>query len=120
VNFRSEPAPPRAAAPVARRVEHIGHGEFAQKVLASEEAVLVDFYADWCGPCRKLAPMLDQLARETPNARIVKVNIDHHPELADRYGVRSIPTLILFKNGKPTARRTGLMGPAALRAILNQ
>jgi len=101
-------------------VEKVSDREFEQKVIRSDEIVLVDFYADWCGPCRTLAPVLDELAQETPDARIVKVNIDRSPKLAERYGVRSIPTVILFKDGRPVTRRTGLNSKATLRELISQ
>jgi len=107
-------------ASIPRQVEHAGDHDFKQKVVSSNETVLVDFYADWCGPCRMLAPVLDELAGETPDAKIVKVNIDRSPKLAKHYGVRSLPTLILFKDGKPVTRRTGLNSKASLKELIAQ
>lgn len=103
-----------------RRVEHANDRSFQQEVLDSDEAVLVDFYADWCGPCKKLSPVLDELAQETPAVRIVKVNIDRSRETARSYRVKSIPTLILFKGGKPVARRGGLINKASLKDLIGQ
>jgi thioredoxin 1 len=103
-----------------RHVEKVTDHEFQQKVIGSGEPVLVDFYADWCGPCKRLAPVLDELAQETPDARIVKIDIDRSPKVAAHYGVRSIPTLILFKDGKPVTRRTGLSSKASLKELLAQ
>jgi thioredoxin 1 len=103
-----------------RHVEKVTDQEFQQKVIGSGEPVLVDFYADWCGPCKRLAPVLDELAQETPDARIVKIDIDRSPKVAAHYGVRSIPTLILFKDGKPVTRRTGLSSKASLKELLAQ
>jgi len=103
-----------------RRVEHVDDRSFQEKVLDSDEAVLVDFYADWCGPCKKLSPVLDVLAKEASGVRIVKLNIDRSPELATDYRVDSIPTLILFKDGKPVARRGGLIGKDSLRELIKQ
>jgi thioredoxin 1 len=105
---------------VPRHVEHVDDHDFQQKVVRSDETVLVDFYADWCGPCKMLAPVLDELAQETSDARIVKVDVDQSPKLAKRYGVRSIPTLILFKEGKPLTRRTGLNSKASLKELIAQ
>jgi thioredoxin 1 len=81
-------------------VLHANEANFDQQVLAADVPVLVDFYADWCGPCRMIAPVLEELARETPAARIVKVNVDENPALASRYGISSIPSLLVFKNGE--------------------
>jgi thioredoxin 1 len=103
-----------------RRVEHVNDRSFEQKVLDSDEAVLVDFYADWCGPCKKLSPVLDELAQETPDVRIVKVDIDRSPEAAKSYRVNSIPALILFKDGKPIARRGGLVSKDSLKELISQ
>jgi thioredoxin 1 len=105
---------------IPRSVEHVNDRSFKQLVLDSEEAVLVDFYADWCGPCKKLSPVLDALAQETPSTRIVKVNIDRSPEAAASYRVKSIPTLILFKNGKPVARRGGFVSKDSLKELISQ
>jgi thioredoxin 1 len=103
-----------------RRVEHVDDKSFGQMVLDSEEAVLVDFYADWCGPCKKLSPVLDELAQETPGVRIVKVNIDRSPKSARSYRVKSLPTLILFKDGKPIVRRGGLLSKDSLKKLVSQ
>lgn len=80
---------------------HAGADNFAKKVLQADEPVLVDFWAEWCGPCRMIAPALEEIAAELGGKlRVAKVNIDENPELAAEYGVRSIPTLLMFKNGK--------------------
>jgi len=102
------------------RVIHVDEAGFQQQVLQAEVPVLVDFYADWCGPCQTLAPTVEQLARELPHAKIVKVDVDRHPGLATRYGINSIPNLMVFKDGKITARHVGMIGKARLRAMLDQ
>jgi thioredoxin 1 len=102
----------------APKIEHVHAGTFQDKVLRSEVPVLVDFYADWCGPCRALGPVLEEFARETPNAKVVKVNVDESPELAGRYHVQSIPCLLVFRGSQVTAEHTGLANKAALGKLL--
>jgi thioredoxin 1 len=101
-----------------RGIEHADEATFDQLVLKSDVPVLVDFYADWCGPCQALAPVLEQLAGETPNARIVKVNVDHSPALAARYGVSSIPSLMVFHGGQIRAEQVGMASKSRLKAML--
>jgi thioredoxin 1 len=80
---------------------------FQTEVLESEKPVIVDFWAEWCGPCHAVAPVLDRIAAERPELSLVKVNIDEEQELARRYGVVSIPTIVLFKDGQPAAAAVG-------------
>jgi thioredoxin 1 len=80
---------------------------FETEVLKSEQPVIVDFWAEWCGPCHAVAPVLEQIADEREDLRLVKVNIDEEPALAQRYGVMSIPTILLFKDGEPAAAAIG-------------
>lgn len=83
-------------------------GSFDQDVLQSDAPVVVDFWAEWCGPCHAIAPALEELATELDGkVTIAKLNIDENPQTAIRYGVRSIPTLIMFKNGEPMAMQVG-------------
>jgi thioredoxin 1 len=91
---------------------------FEQEVLASEQPVLVDFWAEWCGPCHAIAPVLDQIASERDELKVVKLNIDEQPAVAQRYGVMSIPTLILFKDGEPVAAAVGAMPKSMLEQRL--
>ncbi|MDR2779269.1 MAG: thioredoxin [Puniceicoccales bacterium] len=90
------------------------------KALSQSGIVVVDFWAPWCGPCRALAPILTQVAEEIPsNATIAKVNVDECPELAQRFGIQSIPTIIFFKNGKETSRTVGMKTKADILAAIN-
>jgi len=90
---------------------------FDQEVVQNEGKVLVDFWADWCGPCHAVAPVLDRIADER-DLKLVKVNIDQEQELAQRYGVASIPLMILFENGEPIAQALGAMPKGALERQL--
>jgi thioredoxin 1 len=90
------------------------------KALASGQLVMVDFWADWCGPCKMLAPVIDGLAESYEGKAIVgKVNVDHEQELAIRYGVMSIPTVIFFKDGEEVARKVGVMPAGAFTEVLD-
>lgn len=80
---------------------------FAQEVLKSEKPVLVDFYADWCGPCQMMAREIDEFAEETTNVKVCKLNVDESTDLAMTFGVMSIPTVLLFENGQETKRFVG-------------
>jgi thioredoxin 1 len=100
------------------KVHHGDETNFAELVLNSDVPVLVDFYADWCGPCRMIAPLLDELAQETPDAKIVKVNVDHSPQLAARYGISSIPNLKVFEDGQVVDEQVGVANKARLKAML--
>lgn len=100
------------------RVLHADLESFEQVVLQSEVPVLVDFYADWCRPCQLLAPTLEELAREMPDAKIVKVNVDESPQLAGHFRINSIPALMVFKDGNLVASRLGLVDKASLKQLL--
>ena len=87
---------------------------FESEVLNSEKPVLVDFWASWCGPCRMLSPIVDEIAEEVQTIKVGKVNVDEQQDLAGKFGVMSIPTLILFKNGQPVNNSVGAKSKAAL------
>jgi thioredoxin 1 len=92
---------------------------FEQEVLKSETPVLVDFWAEWCGPCHAVAPILDKIVAErSGELRLVKVNIDEEPDIAERYGIASIPTMVLFKDGEPAAAAIGAQPKGALETQL--
>jgi thioredoxin 1 len=92
---------------------------FEDEVLQSDKPVIVDFWAEWCGPCHAVAPVLDRIVEESNgDLKLVKVNIDEQPALSQRFGVQSIPTMILFKNGEPAAAAIGAQPKPALEKAL--
>jgi thioredoxin 1 len=99
-------------------VLNVTKDNFEQEVLACDKTVLVDFYADWCGPCRMVSPIVDEIAEEHPEYKIVKVNVDAEGELAQQFGIMSIPTLLVIKNGKVAEQSTGAKPKAQILAML--
>ena len=92
--------------------------DFEKEVLQSEKPVLVDFYADWCGPCKMLSPIVDEVANENEDIKVVKVNIDESQELAMKYQVMSIPTLVVIKEGKEINRSVGLIDKSQVTSLI--
>lgn len=89
------------------------------ETLNTNRLVMVDFYADWCGPCKMLAPVVEELAAETPDVTFVKVNVDDLPEIAEKFGIMSIPALFVFKNGEAAANTLGFQPKENLKAVLD-
>jgi thioredoxin len=104
---------------VSDHIVHVSDATFEQEVLKSPSPVLVDFWAEWCGPCKMIAPILDDVAREyADRLKVVKLNIDESPETPPKYGIRGIPTLMLFKGGSVEATKVGAMSKSQLAAFI--
>ena len=97
----------------------INEDNFEKEVLESEKTVLIDFFADWCGPCKMLSPIIEQFAKENEKVKVVKINVDELPDLAVKYGVRSIPTLVVIKNGEEVNRSDGLIDKSEILELVN-
>ena len=97
---------------------NINKNNFQNEVLNSEKKVLLDFWAPWCGPCRMVAPILDEIAAERPDVKIAKVNVDEEAELAGRFSVFSIPTLVVFKDGKVVNQSVGARPKSSILSML--
>ena len=96
-------------------ITHVTDADFQAEVLSSETPVLVDFWAEWCGPCKAIAPVLDEVSEERAGMlKVAKVNVDEHQALASEFGVRSIPTMLIFKDGGMQGQVVGAMNKAAL------
>jgi len=98
---------------------HVEGGDHLRDLTEGHDVVLVDFYADWCGPCKMLEPVVETIAAETP-ATVAKVDVDAHQQLAAQYQVRGVPTVVLFADGEPVERFSGLRGEEELRALVDQ
>jgi thioredoxin 1 len=105
---------------VSERIIHVTDDSFEQEVLKSSDPVLVDYWADWCGPCKMIAPVLDEIAEEyVGKIKVAKLNIDENPNTPPRYGIRGIPTLMLFKEGEVEATKVGAVSKSQLTAFID-
>jgi thioredoxin 1 len=101
-------------------IQHVSDDSFEQDVLASDTPVLVDYWAEWCGPCKMIAPILDEVARDYGGkVRIVKVNVDENQSVPAKYGIRGIPTLMLFNNGAVVDTKVGALSKSQLTQFLD-
>ena len=100
-------------------LQHFNAASF-EEAIAGGKPVLVDFFADWCGPCRLVSPVLDEIARERSDVKIAKINVDKESDLAGRFGVMSIPTLIVLKDGKVVEQAIGARGKADISAMVKR
>jgi thioredoxin 1 len=106
---------------MSENIIHVSDDSFEQEVLQSDKPVLIDYWAEWCGPCKMIAPVLVELADEyADKVQIAKLNIDDNPETPIKYSIRGIPTLLLFKNGEVEATKVGAVSKAQLAAFLDE
>ena len=102
-------------------IKHISDASFESDVLQADKPVLVDYWAEWCGPCKMIAPILDEVSQSYKDKlQIAKMNVDENREIPAKFGIRGIPTLMLFKNGELAATKVGAMSKAQLTAFLDQ
>jgi thioredoxin 1 len=105
---------------MSENIHHVTDDSFQNEVLSSQTPVLVDYWAEWCGPCKMIAPILDEVAKEySGRLKIAKLNVDENQETPRRYGIRGIPTLMLFKNGSVEAQKVGAVSKSQLSAFID-
>jgi thioredoxin 1 len=105
---------------MSEHILHVTDGNFKSEVLDNTTPTLVDFWAEWCGPCKMIAPILEDVAKEySGKLRIAKINIDDNPSIPGEYGIRGIPTLLLFKNGNVEAQKVGALSKSQLTAFID-
>jgi thioredoxin 1 len=105
---------------MSEHIHHVTDDSFESEVLKSDVPVLVDYWAEWCGPCKAIAPLLDDIAREyTGKIKVAKVNVDENQQTPQKYGIRGIPTLMLFKGGNIEATKVGALSKSQLAAFLD-
>jgi len=105
---------------VSDRIVHLSDDTFEEQVLKDDGPVLVDYWAEWCGPCKMIAPILDEIAQEYEGkVKVAKLNIDENPATPPKYGIRGIPTLMLFKNGNVEATKVGAVSKSQLTAFID-
>jgi len=106
---------------VSDKILYTSDAAFEEDVLKADQPVLVDYWAEWCGPCKMIAPILDEIAEEyAGKVKVAKLNIDENPSTPPKYGIRGIPTLMLFKNGDVEATKVGALSKSQLTAFLDQ